>query len=90
MRVEDAGERHPHGRDQLDDPGIGRRRQAEPAIVGADRRAEQPEPLHPLDDLLGVEVVVFEGVDMRLDLAREKALDAVEDQPVLVGVIAHH
>jgi len=90
MRVEDAGQRHPHGGYGLDDLGVARRRQAEPAVIGADRGAEQAELLHAIDDVGGPDVVVFEGVDMRLDLAVEKAFDAVEDQPVLVGIRYRH
>ena len=34
VRVEDAGERHPDGGDLRDDLGVGRRREAEPAVLG--------------------------------------------------------
>ena len=60
VRVEDAGQRHPDGGDRVDDPGVGRRRQAEPAVFRRDRRAEQAERLHLLDHLRGVDVVVLE------------------------------
>ena len=43
VRVEDAGDRHPHRGDAHDDLGVGRGRQAEAAVFGADGRAEQAE-----------------------------------------------
>ena len=70
VRVENAGQRHPHARDALDDLGIGRAGQAEPAIRRADRRAEQPELAHAGDDGLGVDVVVLQLVH---DAARHRA-----------------
>ena len=44
-------DRHPDGRNALDDLGVGRRRQAEPAVFRRDQAAEQTHRLHLLDDL---------------------------------------
>ena len=43
MRVENAGQRHPHPRDALDHQGIGATGQAEATIFRRDRGAEQAE-----------------------------------------------
>ena len=90
MRVENARQRHPHRRDGLHDLGVGGCRQAKPAILGPDGRAEQAERLHALDNVFRVDVVVFQRADVRLDLAVEEPADAVEDQLVLSGIFGRH
>ena len=80
VRVEDAGQGHPHPRDALDDHGIDRGRKPEPAVVLGDGGAEEAELAHALDDLGGIEVVMLELVDMGLHVALEEALDAREDR----------
>ena len=72
VRVDDAADRHPHRRDALDDLRVGRGRQAEAAVLGGDDAAEQPHLLHLFDDVRGVDVVMLEGVDVRLDLRASK------------------
>ena len=71
VRVEDAGDRHPHARDPHHDLGVGRGRQAQPAVLGADGGAEQAQLLHLLDDLariaVGVVVLLDDGLDVALD-----------------------
>jgi hypothetical protein len=79
VRVEDAGERHPCFGDPRDDPRIQLRREAEAAVLGADRRAEQAQLAHALDHLRRPDVVVLELHDLRLDLADEPAVDRVQD-----------
>jgi hypothetical protein len=56
-------------------------------VLGADRRAEEAQLFHSLDDLGGPDVVVLERVNVRLDLTFEKARDAVEDQRILIDVV---
>ena len=58
--VEDAGERHPPGSELFDDAGIGTDVEAEPAVLGRDRHAEQAHRLHTLDEIVGVGVGVLE------------------------------
>src|ERR1700724_3834661 len=55
-------------------------------MLRADRRAEQAERLHALDDVRRVDVVMLERMDVRLDLAVEKPPDAVEDQLFLLEI----
>ena len=79
VRVEDAGDRHPHARDLHDDLGVGPGRQAEAAVLGADRGAEQAEPLHLLDDLGRIEVGVVVFLDDGLHVLLEPALDGAKE-----------
>ena len=81
VRIENPGERHPDLGDHRDDPRIGRRRQPETAEFRRDGGAEQPQRLHLLDHLGGIDVVVLERHHVRLDVALEPLLDTVEDQP---------
>ena len=78
VRVEDAGERHPHGRDPFHDARIGRGAEAEPAVFLRDDGAEQAELLHPLDDVGGPGVAVLERQHMRAHVAVEELVHRVE------------
>ena len=86
MRIEDAGDRHPHAEMRITILRIGDRRQPQAAILRADRRAEQPEFLHLLDDFrrIAVRVVVF--LDDGPNFLFKPAVDGVEQQR-LVGQI---
>ena len=88
VRVEDAGERHPHFRDALHDPGVGGRRQAEAAVVRRDGGAEQAERLHLLDHLVRIDVVVLERMHVRTHVALQPSADGVEDLVVIFGRVA--
>ena len=52
VAVEYPGQRHPHGRDLLDDLGVGHRRQTQPAVVFGDGRTEQAQLFHLHDQHL--------------------------------------
>ena len=54
-------------------------------MLDADRRAEQAELLHLPDDVFRPDVVVLEAMDVRCDVALEKAVDRVQDHPLVVG-----
>ena len=82
--VEDPRHRHPHRRDLLDDPRIGGGGESEAAVLLADGRAEEPELLHLLDDLLRPDVVLFELAHVGPHVAFEEAVDGVEDQGFVV------
>ena len=81
VRVQDAGERHPHRGDLRDDLGVGRRREAEPAVLGRDRGAEEPELAHLLDHRGRVLVGVVELDHVRQDVTLEPLR---QDPPELV------
>ena len=85
MRIENAADRHPHRGHRLHDLRVGAAGQTEAAILSRDRRAEQAERLHLLDDLGGVNIVVLEVMHIRLHVALEEAGDAVQDHRILVG-----
>ncbi len=85
MGVEDPRHRHPHGGNTLDDLGVGHRRQTQAAILGIDGGAEQPQLLHLLDDGLGVGVGGFQLVGVGCHLALQEAIDAGEDQGLVVA-----
>ena len=80
MRVEDAGKRHPHGRDPLDDAGIGRGAEAEPAVFLGNDGAEKAELLHALDDVGGPGVAVFQRQYMGTHIAVEELVHRVEQR----------
>src|SRR5688572_14281235 len=79
MRIEDAGQRHPHLRAARHDLRIQRGGQPQPAVSGADGGAEEAELLHLLDHLRRPDVVVLELHHVRRDTAFEPAVDRVED-----------
>jgi hypothetical protein len=83
MGVEVAGQRDPDLGDHGDDPGIGQRRQAEPAMFGRNGRAEQAERLHLLDQLGRATIRPLELRHARADVALEPAPDRVEDRSLL-------
>ena len=78
VRVEDAGDRHPHRGDLHHDLGVGGGRQSQPAILGRDGGAEQAELLHLLDELGRPFVGVVELLDPRRHLALDPAVDGGE------------
>ncbi len=79
MRVEDAGRCHPGPRDTLDDLRVGRRRQAQSAVLPANRRTEQSQLLHLLDESRRIFIREVVLASDRLDLSRDPGVDAVED-----------
>ncbi len=84
MRIEDAGERHPHPRDALDDPGVEHRGKPEPAVRRRNRRAEQTELPHALDHLGGIFVIALELAHVGGNIAFEKTIDAAENDGFMV------
>ena len=86
VRVEDAGDRHPVGRNAHDDLGIGRGGQAEAAVFLPDCRAEQTHLGHLLDQLFRPLVVMIVMLDNGNDLAFEPAVDRIHEGAFLVGV----
>jgi GntR family transcriptional regulator len=83
--VEDAGRRHPRLGNARDDAGIHGGRKSQTTVLGVDRRTEQAELLHLLDQVVGILVGVVELPRDGLDLALDPAVDAVEDLGFLVG-----
>ena len=73
--VEDAGDRHPDRGDAHDDLRIGRGREAETAVFGADGGAEQAELLHLGDDLAGPAIGVIVLLHDRPHVAFQPAID---------------
>jgi hypothetical protein len=69
VRVDDAGDRHPHRRHALDDLRVGGGGEAQPAVFRIDDAAEQAHLLHLLDDLRGIDVVVLQVVHVGLEAA---------------------
>ena len=84
VRVEDAGQRHPDLRHLLTDAGVGRGREPEPAVGGADGGAEQAQRLHLLHHLGGVDVVVLERMHVGPHVPIQPLADRVEDGIVFV------
>ena len=85
VRVEDAGERHPHFGDARDDLGVGSGREPESPVFTGYRGAEQAELLHLLDHLAGVCVGVLERHDPVLDVPVEPLVDGIEDLCLVLG-----
>ena len=78
VRVDDAGERHPRARDGLDDAHVRARAEAEPAVLLGDGGGEEAELAHLLDHLARVLVGVLELEHVGHDVARQPALERVE------------
>ena len=85
MRIEYAGDRHPHGGNAHHDFGVGGGGQSKPAVLDADRCAEQTHVAHLRDDLGRPRVGVIVLLDDRLHLALQPSIDGVE-QMRLVGL----
>jgi hypothetical protein len=86
VRVDDAGHRHPHRRDDHDHLGVGRRRKTKSAILLTDRRAEESELFHLLYDRRRISVLVVVLANDRLELAHRPALDGAEQLGILAGI----
>ena len=80
VRVEDAGQRHPHLRHPLHDARVGGGRQPEPAVGRADGGAEQAQRLHLLHHVRGVDVVVLQRAHVRAHVPLQPLADRVEDR----------
>ena len=89
--VEHAGERHPAGRQLLDEPGVGDGVEVEAAVLLGDAAAEQPEGLHLLDQRLRVLVGVLElrgdGQHVLLDERADGGDELVGREPGSVAVV---
>ena len=86
VRIEDAGNRHPHARDPHHDPCISHRRQPEATIFRTDRCTEQPKFPHLLHDFRGPSVRMIVLFYDRPNFFFEPAVYGVEQQR-LVGQI---
>ena len=69
---------------------VGRRRQAEAAIVRGDGGAEQAQGLHLLDHVVRIDVGMLQRMHVRAHVALQPSADAVEDLVVVFGRIAKH
>ena len=80
VRVEDAGERHPHLRDPLHDPGVGRgargRARRRPVPMVAPNR---PSAFICSTISVGIDVVVLERMHVRPHVPLQPLADRVED-----------
>ena len=91
VRVQEAADAHPAVGQLLDDLGVGQDVEPEPAVLRGHGDAEQPELLHPLDELDGVLVVgvVAAGVgdDLLVAELSHDRQQLLADLGVLVGRI---
>ena len=79
VSVDDARDAHPPAREFLDAQHVGQQRLAETAVLLRDHEPEQAHLLHPLENLLGVRVVVLERLRVRDDLLVDELADRAED-----------
>src|SRR5581483_2196022 len=88
--VEHARQRHPARRQLLDDAGVGDGVEAEPAVLGRDHAAQEPEPLHRLHQVVRILVGVLELGGDRQHLLDDERADGVDQLVCELGVGGGH
>ena len=90
VAVDHAGERHEAAAQRLDDPGVRRDVEPEPAVGRGHEGAEETEVAHARDELVGVAVGVLERRGARAHLALDELADGRDERVTRAGQTSGH
>ncbi len=85
MGVDDPADAHPAAGDFLDHERVGEEGFAQASVLLGDHQSEDAQLLEPVDDVLGVFVVVLQLVGNREDLGIDEFTDGREDVALNLG-----